>query len=390
MVYAFGGYMISSTNNLLYLMAAATVPWALAAVLANSSQRRWASWGWASCLLALVLFAGDAQGFALTCLCAIGLAAPTAASGQSLRDGLRASGLAGAALLLGAIQVLPSLAIREEVSAFNQTAPEAMAWSLHPLRLLELVLGPIFGREPGEPFVATIADRLLSTSRTMLWANSIHIGVLAMALAFAALWAHRRKGPVLIAVLGALLLALLALGKHTPLYELAFRWLPFWRPFRYPEKITPFVLLAVAVAAAFGLDALTRIDRPRLRAAGGLALTGLGLALVGVGEYAWGVVSKGVVGPLFTGPPAEGAVEWIGSRVITGCVTAALAAGLGALVLFRASARLRAPLLVSLAFAEVWAANGQIYQAAPGELFNRRPKVLAEVERMHGGIDHLP
>src|SRR5258708_13464547 len=64
-LFTFNGYMISVTNNLLYLMAAATLPWALWATdrffAAPSISRGIVG----SSLLALIILAGDAQSFLL-------------------------------------------------------------------------------------------------------------------------------------------------------------------------------------------------------------------------------------------------------------------------------------------------------------------------------------
>src|SRR5439155_14809595 len=64
-LFAFCGYLVSATNNPLYLEAAATMPWALWAAdrfaLGPSAGRLLA----AALLAALVLLAGDTQAFAV-------------------------------------------------------------------------------------------------------------------------------------------------------------------------------------------------------------------------------------------------------------------------------------------------------------------------------------
>src|SRR5450631_3272832 len=65
-IFAFSGALISSTNNLSYLMAAATVPWALWGSARFLERPCWGRASLAGGLTALILLAGDVQAFALT------------------------------------------------------------------------------------------------------------------------------------------------------------------------------------------------------------------------------------------------------------------------------------------------------------------------------------
>ena len=52
-----------------------------------------------------------------------------------------------------------------------------LAWSLHPIRLLELGLGPIFAGEPSLQVTAEITQRLLEAGRDQPWVDSIFLGL---------------------------------------------------------------------------------------------------------------------------------------------------------------------------------------------------------------------
>src|SRR5206468_2067294 len=97
---------------------------------------------------------------------------------------------------------------------------------------------------------------LLGTSRNNLWVDSLHLGVPALVLAGMALVVYRRSPRTWVLVGCTVALALLALGRNAPLYGLVFRLLPPWRAFRYPEKLAPYVIFALAVGAGGGLHAL--------------------------------------------------------------------------------------------------------------------------------------
>ncbi|MFY0576408.1 hypothetical protein ACN28S_20465 [Cystobacter fuscus] len=251
MSYTFSGYLVSITNNTLYLLAAVTVPWvfwALEGFLRAPTVGRGLG---VAVLLGLVLLAGDVQGYAVCLGGALLWSMSRPASGGTPRALLGMLGVGLVSVLLCAVQILPTLAGLDEVRASNQTLAQATVWSVHPLRLVELLLGPLFVGESGQPVQVAISAWLLSTSRTELWADSFYLGAPALVLAGVAL--TRVRGPRAVLLLAAALGAvLLALGKHTPLYGWVFDWVPPWRTFRYPEKLMTFVTFAVCRRRAWG------------------------------------------------------------------------------------------------------------------------------------------
>src|SRR5260370_37032885 len=120
------------------------------------------------------------------------------------------------------------------------------------IRLVELVWGPLFGGQPGSEVSALIDLNLLKAGMTTLWVESVHFGVAGVTLALIALFFHRRSWRAWWLILCGSILLLLILGKFIGLYALLFRLLPLWRGFRYPEKMLPYFLFLLAVAAAGG------------------------------------------------------------------------------------------------------------------------------------------
>ncbi len=81
-----------------------------------------------------------------------------------------------------------------------------------------------------------------------------YMGILALALALYAI-VKKRGDPtvVLLALLGALAL-LMSFGRHLgPLYELAYRWLPFFKKFRVPVMVVVLLQFSVSCLAGYGL-----------------------------------------------------------------------------------------------------------------------------------------
>ncbi|WNG13498.1 YfhO family protein [Cystobacter fuscus] len=389
LLYTFSGYLVGITNNPPYLMAAATVPWVLWALEGFlAAPTAWRLLG-SGALLALVLFSGDVQGYAV-CLGGVLLwsACRLAPEGRSRSLG-KALGVVGVAVLLSAVQILPTLEVVGDVRASGQTPTEAMAWSVHPVRLLEFFLGPIFAGIPGERVQMAISQRLLSTARTNLWVDSLFIGAPALLLVGVALVTHVRRPRAAVLAGAALGVLLLALGKHAGLYAWVFEWVPPWRAFRYPEKLMPFVTFSLALAAGVGLERLEREPVPP-RWVGRTAFV-LGALLLATGLLEWRahVFSEVWLGGLWEGGPLLEAQQRIGGQFVLGSVLAGVSLLLFGGVLVRVrSVGMRAGLIGAVCLAGLMLANGPIYKVGdPLLLESPSPFVqrIQEESRARGG-----
>jgi len=271
------GVMVSMTINLPYFASAAWLPFVLWAWL-KAEGRRWPAAGFFAGMVALD---GDIFGmaFIVAALAAYGLIAP--------RRGRRAEALeavaAGAvAVGISAIVWLPALAaLPDSGRAGGMSVKEATAFSLHPLRLVNL-FGPRFFGQPSEgSFWRT--DLSSSIIAGGLWYYTIYLGFLAPLLAGLALAADRKRAAALL--LPAAAFALLALGRHNPLVPWLIESLPGLAVFRYPAKLfmfAAFLLLAAAAAGAGAAGRLLAEPGPRRRAAlvaGAYAVVGLAAML---------------------------------------------------------------------------------------------------------------
>ena len=386
--YAFSGYLVGITNNPLYLTAAATVPWVLWGVegfLARPTP--WRGLG-AAVLLALVLFAGDVQGYAvcfggvlLWSLCRV------APEGRARSLG-RAVGVLGTAVLLSAVQILPTLQGLKEVRASGQKVSDAMVWSVHPVRLVELALGPLFAGVPGETVQTAISQKLLATSKNNLWSDSLFLGAPALLLVGVTLATQVRRARTVALAVASLAVLLLALGKHAGLYAWLFEVLPPWRAFRYPEKLMPFVTFVLALAAGVGWQRLER-EPGDVRRVKGVAL-GLGAVLLGAGLLeagTHGLSTRGLAG-LWEGAPVAEAQRRIGEALVEGCVLAGGSLLLLGGILAGVRAEARGWLVGALSFTGLLLANGPLYRVGDPALLEEPPpfiQCLQEETRTRGG-----
>lgn len=252
-LFALNGYMVGITNNLLYLMAASTVPWTLWACSRLFADPSWRRASVAALCLALILLTGDSQCFLVACALVpvVGLATRLSGGGRGW-FGWGVGTLAWA-VALGAVQILPALDVLKQAALPQRNVDLAQTWSVHPLQLLDLAFGPVFSGNKATGVSVWIQQRLLDVGQTTPWVESLHVGLPALALGLAALVLCRRSSVAWVVCTTLVALLALAMGKHVGLYRLVFDLFPPWRAFRYPEKLMPFVLLGIALGAGAAL-----------------------------------------------------------------------------------------------------------------------------------------
>ena len=146
------------------------------------------------------------------------------------------------ALPLATVSWLPALHL---VGASERRAglsfDDATVWSLHPLRLGELVWPRLFGgAPPDESFGHHVAPT---------WAFSVYLGAPVVVLAAVAV-ARERGARAIAAIAGVMLV--IALGRYTPLYGWYRAIVVPERFVRYPEKHVGAVVVLVAALAGVG------------------------------------------------------------------------------------------------------------------------------------------
>jgi hypothetical protein len=275
-VYALGGFSLSTLNLYAYLLAVAWAPLVILALLRASqgSPRQVAG---AGLLVALILSTTALEVVAQAFLFALVLAASSRPRPGWLRM--------GSALILGGGLAAPTLLLMNDLmkgSARGAGFPVdvVLAHSIHPLTLLQVVVGDLYGdlgnlvnRWWGQNFFPLGFPYLLS----------LYLGLATLcAAAVGALCGRVYRGRIL--VLAALALVA-SLGRWGGL-RLLVEAVPVLQRGRYPCKAFFTVHLAVALLAALGLEALARGERRAWRLLAGLA-GGLGVAFVALPALPW-------------------------------------------------------------------------------------------------------
>ena len=246
LVYALGGYALSTVNLYEHLQALAWAPLAMLGLLraARGGSRDVAL---AALLVAISFSTGRVEIAGQTVLLAVALSW----SGRDPRQALRL----GATFALAAGLAAPTLVamyglIGESARGAGLTTDVVLAHSVHPVTFLQVVVGGLYGD----------LNDLVNTwwgvnffPRGFPYILSLYLGlaVLCLALVGACHGRALRGRLIVIVVLGALV-CLGRWGGLGPVVDL----FPFLGRFRYPTKAFFSVHLAVSMLTAFGLDAL--------------------------------------------------------------------------------------------------------------------------------------
>ncbi len=280
LAYAASGPLLSTSSCTNLAWTAAFIPWIMASVDALAGGATPKCLAASSLLFAGAALAGEPVVFAGTVALAIAYAAVAAGNAgpgaaRGLRAAVRVIGSAGAGLALAAVQMLPLWdASRRSIRGAGLLLD---TWSLHPLRLAELLLPGLFGDYFGPAGQISPWIWPLNSGREP-YLFSLYVGPGILVLAWCAMAAVRRRFVLFWAAAG--LLALLgAMGEHAAVYS----WLranagPL-RILRYPEKYVVFTAFVLAVLTAQGWHGLSLVSRAPWRRAAFAALPPAALLL---------------------------------------------------------------------------------------------------------------
>lgn len=278
-VFAWSGYSISSNN----------VPH----ILAGQAWSLWFFWAFlgylrgghalllfaSSAFLALPIYAGDPQFTYLLALFALPLAFFHRPWKRALFD---YAALGALAVLCAGAQLLPTLdLLRETDRAGAEINSGFSRWSLHPLRLFEVLFPNLFGNiVPYDHY--TLGEYInFDGKKPFLFANYLPVLAVFGAAAAAASW---KALPLRLRwIVCALPLALwICFGVFAPwdLYSRLGGIVPGWSLFRYPERLLLWPLWGMLLLAAWSFDRFrtaragseTRIQLRGIAAAGAVIL----------------------------------------------------------------------------------------------------------------------
>lgn len=376
-VYASSGPVLSTVSLWNHLAGVAWMPWAWAATLAllrRPSARAAGAWG---VTLALPVLGGSPESALLSGLGSVALliaGARPALAASSIRVWRCAALAVALAAGLAAVQWLPSLDLLRHSARRDFSPRERAYWSTFPATLpFTLVPAPIHA-VPLEP-----SWRARFLEREGPYLKSQYLGLCALGLVAAALVAPRRpwRRCLVVTALGALVLAL---GRHTPIYEVAVALLPPLGYLRFPSKALFVVALCWALLAGMGWEALRQISGRRLV----LPTLLFGLAVLAAVATAWltgpGAASLAPFLQVPSGVMPAQALAAVHSAVLPAAMFGAVGLAVGASAATRRGRALAGPLaggLALLAVVDLYAAHRRLNPTLPRALYASPPSWLA-------------
>ena len=397
LVFAASGATLSATPYVGLSWCSAWVPWLL--VFADRvASREWTvrSLMWLAAVVFMMLtltepmvLAGAGLG-ALLVLEERGLAADGRATVR-VRDHLVLPVVAVAAAVIVASPYLVALAVNlpHSVRALGFTAEGVTIWSLHPLRLVEILAPGVFGAL-GQPQSGALWAGALAPVKGFFYIPSLYIGAPVVALAVAG--AARRSPWRTSLTTWLLILFLLALGRWGPIYP----WLddlPGVDAARYPVKWMVGAVVPICLLAGMGVRNLfvTRNARSRNVFVVALVLGAVILAMIASAvQLRWfgRVVEAAAV-------PAGGAfTAEAGDTVASACIRGLLPA-VAALGLFVLERRRRFEVgavtgsLAVLIAVDLLSANGHLIATTEPAFYVDEPAALRVVRGDPRGFDRI-
>jgi hypothetical protein len=350
LVYALGGFALSTLNLYVYVEALAWAPF-VALGLARTAEGTGRDVALAAVFTALALSSTGVEIAGQAVVVGLVLAAP----GRGAAVLRLALALVLAAGLAAPVLLPISALVGASARAGGLPTEVVLAHSVHPVTLLQTLVGSLYGD------VGRLAESWWGQNffpRGFPYFLSLYLGATVLAFAASGLVARPRPGRAL-AVLGVLALAV-SLGRFVGL-EAIVEGLPLLRRFRFPSKAFFTVHFVIAVLSSFGVNALaTAADRraarrPTLFALGAGAALLLGSALAAFDVPLHRTLLAGFFPSDLAWPLREASARVVLSDAALGG-TVALAAG--AVCLLAATGRLaasRAALLtLGLVAADLW------------------------------------
>jgi len=383
LVYALGGFVLSSLNLYVHLQAAAWAPLvglALVRVLRGGGRRAAAA---AALVVAVALSTTGVE------IAGQAVVAGIAIGGRG-RDG-RSRGLAALALGLGAAIAAPVLLLvagQVTGSARGRGFPTdvVLAHSVHPFTLVQTVVGGLYGN------LSNVAGEWWGQNffpRGFPYVLSLYLGAATLAVA----WVGARSGHPLarrLVVLAALGLVA-ATGRWSGLAGLVDA-LPALRLFRFPVKAFFTAHLAVALLAAVGLAALARAGerRPWRRLAVSAGVLGTLLVLLPLLPRLLPTATAAFSSAFFPPGLAADARATLLARVCGDAAAGgavAIAAGAAAVLVLRSA--LAAPraawMVVALVAADLLRTGAGLNPMVTAAFFRPSPSLEARLESLRRG-----
>jgi hypothetical protein len=243
--FSLGGYLVSSANVLNNLQSAIWLPGIFLCFEKSFGRHALFYRLLTAILLAIQFLGGEPQLvlFTLLLLLTYNLVVnkQTSWSRHLLKTGIAMAFIGTISIALVMAQLIPTWEMfRHSIRASGFNFQEAAKFSLNPMALFQLLSPPPF-------------DIYYTSKKEFSWLVSNYFGYIPLVFAVTAIFFVRSKRVKFWAVC-MFVSVIFAFGKHTPLFFLLYKALPYLSAFRFPAKFMFIFAYGIAFLVAFGFD----------------------------------------------------------------------------------------------------------------------------------------
>ncbi|GAP14735.1 bacterial membrane protein YfhO [Longilinea arvoryzae] len=277
LAFSMSEYLVARAGFFSMIWSAAWLPWILLLIeklaMETTARRRAGRLGGLALCVGLQLLSGHAQITWYSLLFA-GIWSVTAGwAGRGWRGAAALAGQTALGMALGAViasaQLIPTFELLQQSQRASAVSYDfAMTYSFWPWRFLTLIAPSFFGNPAYGDYWGYAS----------YWEDAIYIGLLPVGLAFSTLrmvWKRTGEAPSRqprLRLLWAMALvgAILALGKNTPVFPFLYRHIPTFDMFQAPARYMIWPVISLSLLAAYGIE---NCRRPSGKALKGLRKT---------------------------------------------------------------------------------------------------------------------
>ena len=238
--YAFFGPLLSLVDRSPIFIGVAVYPWVAWMLTRFVRQPKWGSWSALGFCLALLFHHGDwiAGAFFVGLMFLVAGWSTLTSTQPGFSRWRVLAGVFGVVVLawgLAAVVLVPAmenLTMTRRGSGYS--FERSSYYSLHPLRLLNLLVPELWGQFYNQDFWGSKLTNAYAAKR--FWFHSIYMGIIPVFMGGLAIWWGRRKWWVWTLVAGILGLMLLSFGQYFGLHGILHDKLSAYAKLRYPEK----------------------------------------------------------------------------------------------------------------------------------------------------------
>lgn len=200
-----------------------------------------------------------------------------------------AAGFVIIAILLTAIQILPTIELAPLSNRAEISYEKSQEGTFHPQQIITLLIPKFFGEQS-----AKVSNYWGTGQYWHYWETNFYIGIAGLLFAFVAFSIIHKNKLVLFFSIVFLFSILYALGDYFILHKFFFHYIPGFHLFRNPGRMSLLFTFSAAILSGIGLNEIIKSSNLPDRRAGKKFLSKISIITILIGIGVWGLVQLGI------------------------------------------------------------------------------------------------